>query len=225
MEEQEFQCELCRGPHYTNLTLLPIVKRITDGKAEPDDANTIAEVIKGRLTERYITPLLYLQNEQESIVSGFIIMTNMCLLIETLQAFREGVKSFYRQKEGKIIESKDGKDAFINFLTKYQTSLGEVTAEQAEDFYYNIRCALLHQGEVANKWLLKHIEDGKGTAIEWGETKKLDAPHFMEKMKTELEKYTQELPKNQELLMKAAEKLEHIIENCTISFKLKIKSK
>ena len=96
--------------------------------------------------------------------SGFAVLALDCLLIETLQQFREGEEKTPRQKSEKY---------FVRFLT--ETSFGEfLTEDTAKKFYDQIRCGILHQAEVKenslvrirqNEPLVKSTEDDKGVVV------------------------------------------------------------
>lgn len=96
--------------------------------------------------------------------SGFAVLALDCLLIETLQQFREGEEKTPRQKSEKY---------FVRFLTK--TSFSEfLTEDTAKKFYDQIRCGILHQAEVKenslvrirqNEPLVKSTEDDKGVVV------------------------------------------------------------
>jgi len=96
--------------------------------------------------------------------SGFAVLALDCLLIETLQQFREGEEKTPYSKARKY---------FVRFLT--ETSFGEfLTEDTAEKFYDQIRCGILHQAEVKenslvrigqNEPLVKSTEDDKGVVV------------------------------------------------------------
>jgi hypothetical protein len=70
--------------------------------------------------------------------AGFAVMALDCLLIETLQQFREGVDETPRGKS---------KEYFRHLLT--QTSFkNDFDGDLANLFYEQIRCGILHQAEV-----------------------------------------------------------------------------
>jgi len=70
--------------------------------------------------------------------AGFAVMALDCLLIETLQQFREGKAETPSGKSGKY---------FRRFLT--QTSFNEHFNDDLADLFYDqIRCGILHQAEV-----------------------------------------------------------------------------
>lgn len=96
--------------------------------------------------------------------SGFAVLALDCLLIETLQQFREGKKE---------TPNRMGPKYFIRFLT--ETSFCEFfNKEIAEKFYKQIRCGILHQAEAKgnslvrigqNEPLVKSTEDDKGVVV------------------------------------------------------------
>ncbi len=70
--------------------------------------------------------------------AGFAVVALDCLLIETLQQFREGKE---RSPKGR------SKEFFVRFLT--ETSFGEYfDREKAGLFYKHIRCGIFHQAEI-----------------------------------------------------------------------------
>ncbi len=96
--------------------------------------------------------------------SGFAVLALDCLLIETLQQFREGEEKTPYSKARKY---------FVRFLT--ETSFREfLTEDTAKKFYDQIRCGILHQAEVKenslvricqNEPLVKSTEDDKGVVV------------------------------------------------------------
>ena len=67
-----------------------------------EDKNEIAESIKRRLIQRYILPC-----EQKENKSGFNILANCCLLIETFESFYRGWS-----------KTPNGSDAFCKFFNR-----------------------------------------------------------------------------------------------------------
>jgi len=94
--------------------------------------------------------------------AGFAVMALDCLLIETLQQFREGVEETPWKQSGKY---------FQRFLT--QTSFkAHFNDDLANDFFKQFRCGILHQAEVkkSSKIQIKDeipliSRDGKGGVI------------------------------------------------------------
>lgn len=94
----------------------------------------IIRLISHRFQNRY---LIHIKN----IDSGFLIMAISCLMIETLQSF----------KEGKPDTSRIGKKIFKNFFKSEQNNFPGFY-EISNEFYKDIRCGILHQSETTNAW-------------------------------------------------------------------------
>lgn len=77
--------------------------------------------------------------------SGFAIMTNCCLLIEVLATFFEGTDE----------TSQGGTATFDAVFRKAAQYNNELKIFENTRFYKNIRCGLLHQGEVYGKFKIR----------------------------------------------------------------------
>jgi hypothetical protein len=100
-----------------------------------EDWQKAVDIFEDRIRGRFLNMIDYIQYE---LFAGFAVMALDCLLIETLQQFREGV----HQTPGGHSE-----EYFRKFLT--QTAFGEHFDEKtAECFYTHIRCGILHQTEI-----------------------------------------------------------------------------
>ncbi len=92
------------------------------------------EIGKERLRMRYFVPIELFMCKS---YTGFAVMALDCLLIETLQQFRDG----RHETKG------SSKSAFCHFLTR--TSFREhFNSKTAEKFYLLIRCGIIHQAEI-----------------------------------------------------------------------------
>lgn len=92
-------------------------------------------IFKERTEERFMRPI---EQIEKCSYAGFAVLALDCLLIEMLQQFREGAN---RTPSGK------SRDYFVAFLT--ETSFGNYfDNRQAELFYRQIRCGILHQAEL-----------------------------------------------------------------------------
>ena len=132
---------LCNRTQDTNETLQEIIDKFNPRKMNEEDKKHIQEFVKQRLTERYITPFQKdYETNDESPQFGFLIMASMCLLIETIQGFKEGKDKY----DGEC------RKAFENFLMQQKTF--NCSQDLANDFYENVRCGILHQGEIGNYW-------------------------------------------------------------------------
>jgi hypothetical protein len=120
----------------------------------------LAAFIYDRLYGRYLKPFDYPCDEfKKKYKSGFALMANCCLLIETYVSFIE-VK--YRKTENK------SREVFGHFFTSEKRfgefSVGGINAKGLiagakeggipNDFYFNVRCGILHNGETRNGWTI-----------------------------------------------------------------------
>jgi len=96
----------------------------------------LATFVRERLRERYIDPVEALGPEQRN---GFAIMALSCLLMETLESFYQG-----------WTKSPDSARAFCCFFDR-QRRFDEFRG-YSTDFYRNVRCGILHQGETTGRW-------------------------------------------------------------------------
>ncbi len=103
----------------------------------------ISNFIYNRLHARYIKPFQFENNEYKTVyLNGFSIMANSCLLIETLESFKQGLEDTNRISER----------IFVNFL-KTEPNF-EFLKPFANRFYQHVRCGILHQGETTGGWVL-----------------------------------------------------------------------
>ncbi|MBI2485610.1 MAG: hypothetical protein HYW01_01340 [Deltaproteobacteria bacterium] len=141
-----------------------------------------------------------------STYAGFAVLALDCLLIETLQQFRKGLPATPqgRGEAGKFFES---------FLTETSFSSYFNNKELASMFYNQIRCGILHQGEVKENSrvlirkvtpLVSFTADRRGIII----NRKL----FHKQLVNEFEQYLSQLrdPSNSDLRSKFKKKMDHI---------------
>ena len=140
-----------------------------------DAGDTIRLVcfLRERHTERFFEPIHRLTsasgNEQGF---GFAIMALCCLLVETIQCYREGLPSSnetelerlrnYDNVPPKYQITEDdlkikGKEIFRRFFTDYQSYF---PCANGIDFYNHIRNGLLHQAQTKGGWTI-NIERSK----------------------------------------------------------------
>lgn len=196
----------------------------------------LAAFVYNRLYEKYIEPYLVLEALKEhkdslkamlagiaekqggtledsdtKVRTGFAIMTNMCLLIETLQGFRYGLQSsqdaglelfnqFFREKNTESVFGKLGCNELDN---------------KKEGFYASVRCGLLHQGETLHGWTINSSYE-KALAPQ---TREINAQKFLKLMRAVLAGYKQELMNadlDSPLWNNYVLKLRTIIKNCEV---------
>jgi hypothetical protein len=97
----------------------------------------MAEFFRERVRERYIDPVLALDADEKN---GFSIMALSCLLIETYETFRQGWPSSDNKSALAFCRFFDREDLFLDFRGN------------AQQFYRNVRCGILHQGETTGGW-------------------------------------------------------------------------
>ena len=110
-------------------------------------------IFKERINARYIEPMDILIKTEETARPtdrkyGFVILAIDLLLMETIQAFREGLADTRNQS----------KDVFIRFLKESPNfSKYFLNDESRERFYHEFRCGILHQAEVQGNTLVWSI--------------------------------------------------------------------
>jgi hypothetical protein len=121
------------------------------------------DFIRRRLFERYINPVraLNLHKATKDEKNGFYIMAVSCLLIETLVSFWRG----WETTEGRNGQKGKSRKAFKLFF-RTQPRFREFRGKElSEQFYKNIRCGILHQGEATGGWTIHRsgpLFDGNG---------------------------------------------------------------
>jgi hypothetical protein len=97
------------------------------------------KIFRSRIKNRFIDPIEIIINNDnpEKPKYGFAVLAIDCLLIETLQAFRDGL----------IDTDKKSKIAIRLFLTKSPSFKQHFDKITSKKFYYHFRCGILHQGE------------------------------------------------------------------------------
>ncbi len=162
----------------------------------------IADFIFQRLHSRYLKPFLYDDAKfVKEYKNGFSIMANCCLLIETLQSFKNGWGDSDR-KSGQ---------AFKQFFKSELNFAAFIGREQA--FYEHIRCGILHQGETTGGWTVNR----SGTNLFDDESLVVDSVRFAKELTISLKNYSDNLKTaewDSELWDNFRTKMRRIISNC-----------
>ena len=156
----------------------------------------LADFILQRFTERYIAPMRVNPKKK----NGFTIMAISCLMIESLESFHKGWPDSNRKSQLAFCNFFDKNDNF-SFLKGY-----------GEDFYKNVRCAILHQGETAKGWHIRR----EGKVFE-RRTKTINAKIFHDEVEVSLENYCLSLRNanwNSEIWKNFRKKMKAICKNC-----------
>ena len=154
------------------------------------DWDRAIEIFSTRIEGRYIKPadmLVAAEAEQAAIDRnfGFTVLAIDCLLIETLQAFREGLVDTRRKGERTI----------KNFLTQRPLFAEYFDDALAGRFYDEYRCGILHQAEIKNDSLV--WSEGELVFL-WKGKMIINRNEFHSRLKTELNRYLEALQRNSE---------------------------
>jgi len=158
--------------------------------------SNLIKLIHHRFHNRYVKHV-------KKIDSGFLKMAVSCLMIETLESFRQGRKD----TKGKGV----GKKMFKDFFTLEQ-KLFPGFKDIAADFYSSIRCGILHQAETTNAWRILR----KGPLLDemhWA----INATKFVHSLDGSLDSYVESLKSNDfnsKIWKNALFKIEDVCQNC-----------
>lgn len=166
-------------------------------KDESSKSNLI-RLIDHRFTNRYLKHLDPTIND-----SGFFKMAICCLMIETLESFKQGEEN----TKGK------SKQMFIDFFETEQTFF-QGFKDISEDFYYSIRCGILHQAETINGWRILR----KGSLLNKSE-RTINADKFVISLNMSLKSYIKKLNDSDinggdETWVNAINKITDVCKNC-----------
>jgi hypothetical protein len=224
--------QICRG--FTDRQWTELRKRLirTDGTlADDEDAWRCAvEVFERRIRERFLSCIEALQRADSSldiavserapadcstlpkddgrdvVVPGFAIMALCCLLIETLQSFREGCGSTLTTVVfKKALRPPAFREAFAN-------------DKVAESFVKGVRHGILHEAETRGWVIWRDLPTGEivkplGAG---GPPYVLNRTAFYEALKGEFEDYLRDVrdPQNTDLRKRFTEKMDDIVKRC-----------
>ncbi len=142
------------------------------------DKDQISTFIFYRLHSRYLKPFQFADKKfLMEFKNGFSIMANCCLLIETLQSFKNGWGDSNQKSQ----------QAFRQFFST--ESNFSMFKEKSQEFYTNVRCGILHQGETTGGWTVnrigKNIFDSKKLVV--------DSVSFAKELEQSLKNYSDNL--------------------------------
>ncbi|HEX8575765.1 MAG TPA: hypothetical protein VF677_05685 [Flavobacterium sp.] len=181
----------------------------------------LADFFYDRFHVRYLKPFEFENIEYiKTHKNGFAIMTSCCLLIETFVSFTNSEfkntknKSersfgyfFLKNKEFNSF-SKGGLD-----LSKYEKQTDKYLNNKGipKDFYSNVRCGILHNGETKNNWKILR----KGELFD-EKNKAINATKFMNNLVIVIKQFQNKLLvsdfNNDEIWKTYKARLEYLIE-------------
>jgi hypothetical protein len=213
--------EICRG--FTDDQWRALRNRL-DGDDEPA-WNCAVEVFSRRIRERFLSCVESLEDSDSHhrvpissgaapdcstlpadvggriVVPGFAIMALCCLLVETLQSFREGQGS---QKTKKI---------FKEFLKRPAFGREFVDDSVASSFAEGVRNGILHEAET-RRWVIRRNEPAGRIVRELGHGRYLlNRVEFCRAVKAEFEGYAAELrePAKKDLRKKFLKQMDDVV--------------
>jgi hypothetical protein len=141
----------------------PAIEAILIASPTADDWTAAFEVcLKARIQSRYLTPINKLQNGPYQ-GEGFTILTIQCALIEFLAALKLGWNYRVGAQWGHNNEYGQSRRLFKDFLLSEAPFSTVVTSDaDAQTFYNDIRCALVHETQTKDKW---RIWAGSSTSL------------------------------------------------------------
>jgi hypothetical protein len=162
----------------------------------------LANFIYNRFHSRYIKPFINKEKHyKKEFLNGFSIMANCCLTIEAFESFKRGWKNSKKKSRLTFKYFFSSETKFIDFNSI------------VDDFYDNVRCGILHQGETTGGW---KISRGKDTLFDKS-TKTIDAELFLKFLDNSINLYCDNL-KNQDFnesdWNNVFKKMNEIIANC-----------
>jgi hypothetical protein len=171
--------------------------------ADKQDKESIAEFIFHRLHSRYLKPFQFSdQKFRSQYKNGFSIMANCCLLIETLQSFKNGWGDSDRKSSQAFKQFFTSEDNFSKFKSK------------EDEFFKNVRCGILHQGETTGGWTINR----GGKNLFDNDKRIVDSVTFAKELEKSLKEYCDTLKSAKwdgEIWDNCRSKMRKIISNCT----------
>ena len=144
--------------------LRPVIK---DSYDFDDNWNKAIAIFKNRLKTKFFDPIENIINKNDFKGEGFTILTVQCALIEALASFRTGQIFNHRKRNSSpSYEYKESGKIFVDFLLSasifednfYTKSANEPinkdTPFNAELFYKEVRCGLMHEAKTKGKWII-----------------------------------------------------------------------
>jgi len=154
----------------------------------------IADFVEQRFRERYMSPVSC------EGAHGFSILANCCLMIEALE-------SFYQGWEDTELRSRQAFECFFKREPRFQ-----VFQPRCGDFYYNVRCGILHHAETRGGWRI-----GESGLLLDEESLTINAVEFLRQLGMCLAAYAEMLCNqawDTDEWVRFRRKMDHVIEHC-----------
>lgn len=155
------------------------------------------EIFRMRIRLRFIDPvdvLIAYEAEQTRGIFGFAILAIDCLLIETLQGFREGLSS-HDGASKRLVRT------FLSENLSGHFDDGNSAGSKSDLFYARCRCAIHHSGQTDGDFRVGR--SGPLISFEMNNRVRLNRTAFHETIKSEFERYLKLLSDDSELKLRA----------------------
>ncbi|ESX91268.1 hypothetical protein X756_00350 [Mesorhizobium sp. LSHC412B00] len=173
---------------------------------------TVKDYLVQRIEPRYLAPIADLTKLNRLRGEGFSVATIQCALIEFLAALRAGENYKYKNPDINNFEYKNSSKLFTEFLANQAPFSNTFTAAAAGDFYRDIRCGLLHEGQSKNGWLVKKGSRA-GVVVDWGSPCILYWENLQDAITAYLKQYYRDLEIDQSLQSAFIRKYNHLSTN------------
>lgn len=171
------------SPRYTSLDWQALDSR------NPKDWSKAADVLRDRLDGRFLG---FASSCLRARHSGFVVLAIDCLLVETIQQFKDGVTNGNRRSEEMVKRFLEG--------SRFQP---DFDADARKAFYQDIRCGLLHQAEAKRMWLIRRSQPALLHTVPEGQGYIVDVERFHAALKGSLDDYLNLLSKPTESLLRS----------------------
>ncbi|MEI7503869.1 MAG: hypothetical protein WCJ61_11350 [Paludibacter sp.] len=126
------------------------------------------DLFETSIENKYLFPLDHVQVNGDEDGEGYSIISIISILIEVLASYRYG-QIFQRDpvEEYEYNDSKNLYKGFLKDIPDFKRSFegiklrSEYDVENFDcylDFYWNVRCSLLHGGQLRNNWIISSYE-------------------------------------------------------------------
>lgn len=168
---------------------------------------TAIKIFESRLTSRFFNPIdamIALEDSRNPKSYGFVVLAIDCLLIETIQGFREGVLNHSGKSRSLFTSFLKNWGAFQQCVPKSSS-----VADRANQFYTECRSALHHTASTGPAFRVRV----SGPLLNFGSTIiELNRSRFHQELRLEFSKYVSELcdPSRSKLRHNFKLKMDHI---------------
>ncbi|MDD3145264.1 MAG: hypothetical protein PHV23_04100 [Candidatus Gracilibacteria bacterium] len=169
-------------------------------------------ILKDRIESRFFEPIDLLikfeeNNKPKDNYFGFTILAISCLLIETIQGFKEGIYNHKNESE--------------QLIKKFCSELG-LNNEEQDLFYKKIRCGILHKGEVEGVLIYSHKNNEEIITTYSKDETVLERNILYMEIKKNFYKYLSKIKDNENLKNNYIKVMDGICNKVKINTKLKL---